>query len=171
MQVFAILIFIKSINLIRADAPPLQSCEWNISKTKSIYEQPEIFWINMDKSMDRRRSIEKHLDMVGLLHRRVRGLNTFKDIYFPEDIVSNWNKMEAKVHTDEIFPDRITLSKEGIIKINQYTYNTSLLNFTHVMTGLIGRAKKNKLKELGCTSSHLEAMRQVSLFLLIHTLF
>ena len=28
------------------------------------------------------------------------------------------------------------------------------------MTGLVGRSNTNKLKEIGCTSSHLEAMRQ-----------
>lgn len=32
-------------------------------------------------------------------------------------------------------------------------------NYTHVMLGLVGRGGKNKLKEIGCTSSHLEAMR------------
>lgn len=33
-------------------------------------------------------------------------------------------------------------------------------NATHFLIGLVGRAKKNHLKEVGCTSSHLEAMRQ-----------
>eukprot|EP01031_Cornospumella_fuschlensis_P044144 gene44144-53967_t len=32
------------------------------------------------------------------------------------------------------------------------------------MNGLVGRVKGNRLKEIGCTSSHLEAMRQAIFF-------
>jgi len=110
----------------------------------------------MDSSPDRRKSIEKHLTETHLPFRRVKGLHTYRDIYFPQDIITNWNKMEAKIETDEVLPskyDRTNLS-----------LNKSTANFTHVMSGLIGRSKKNKVKELGCTSSHLEAMRQVSCY-------
>lgn len=116
----------------------------------------------MDSSVDRRRSIEQHLRETYLPFRRVKGLNTFRDIYFPHDIISNWNKMEAQIDTSEVLPSKFAASR-----------NHSLANYTHVISGLIGRSKKNKVKELGCTSSHLEAMRQVSShwFALISLLF
>ena len=107
----------------------------------------------MDSSPDRRRSIEKHLHETNLPFRRVKGLHTFNDIYFPQDIITNWNKMEAKIETDEVLPSKYDRTAAS--------FNSTTANFTHVMSGLIGRSKKNKVKELGCTSSHLEAMRQV----------
>ena len=109
----------------------------------------------MDSSPDRRKSIDKHLLETHLPFRRVKGLHTFRDIYFPQDIITYWNKMKAKIETDEVLPSKY--DQKTTLSLNQ-----SIANFTHVMSGLIGRSKKNKVKELGCTSSHLEAMRQVS---------
>lgn len=107
----------------------------------------------MDKSLDRRQNIEKHLSQTKIPFRRVKGLNTFEDIYFPEDVLTNWNKIEARLNTDEVLPSRRDFQS--------LLLKRSLGNFSHVMAGLIGRSKKNSLKEIGCTASHLEAMRQV----------
>ena len=116
----------------------------------------------MDSSPDRRKSIEKHLLVeTHLPFRRVKGLHTFRDIYFPQDIITYWNKMKAKIETDEVLPSKY--DQKTTLSLNQ-----SIANFTHVMSGLIGRSKKNKVKELGCTSSHLEAMRQVSWYACIY---
>lgn len=92
--------------------------------------------------------MESHLNAVGLPHRRVKGLS-FDEIFLPTDVVTGWETVHAKVHTSEKIPsrtDRSFLSLHG--------------NVSHIVVGLVGRSKTNKIKEVGCTSSHLEAIRQ-----------
>lgn len=136
-------LFLLSIGNIRA-----QQCDWKVKTNEEIHNSPEIFWVNMDKSADRRRSLQMHLDQLGWLHRRVKGLS-LDDIYIPSDIRSLWDQYEAKEQTSEVILDRKDPKFFG-------KYG----NVTHFLVGLVGRGKKNRLKEIGCTSSHLEAMRQ-----------
>jgi GR25 family glycosyltransferase involved in LPS biosynthesis len=122
-----------------------EECKWNKSANS-----PNIYWINMDKSVDRRIAMEKHLnDVVGIgKHFRVRGF-TLEDIYIPEDIRSTWSSDAAKYNTDEVIPPR-----------SQITKSSKLWNYKVILSSLYGRKKSNELKELGCTVSHLYAMRQ-----------
>lgn len=127
-------------------------CTYTMNAGTTKNNLPEIFWINMDKSVSRRVLIEKHLDSVGYLHRRVKGLS-LADIYIPEDVLSSWDKYLALTNTALPIPQR----GQAIKSAQKSNMNA---NFTHIMTGLVGRGGKNKLKEVGCTSSHLEAIRQ-----------
>lgn len=120
------------------------SCTWHPRG-----QQPEVYWINMDKSRDRRESMISHLKDVGLVGYRVRGL-TPDEIFIPEDIQSTWQTAQCKLSSNWYPPQRSTL-------------NNSLGRqpFTSVMVSLCGRGKKkNSPKELGCTNSHLVAMRE-----------
>lgn len=125
-----------------------QTCSWSRKSTDLVHQSPEIFWINMDKSVERRQSLSMHLDQLGWLHRRIRGLS-LDDIYIPGDIRSLWDQYDAKVQTTE-----------ALIGREDPKFVTKYGNASHFLVGLVGRGKTNRLKELGCTISHLEAMRQ-----------
>jgi GR25 family glycosyltransferase involved in LPS biosynthesis len=123
-----------------------ETCAWHTKDT-----DPEVYWINMDSSKQRRVTIEKHLNTVGLRNHRIRGL-TPKEIYIPPDIESTWRTAWCKVQTDWSPPDKLSDS-----------FNTSspYLQYSAYMAALCGRGKdKNTPKELGCTTSHLYAMRK-----------
>jgi hypothetical protein len=73
MKVFLLFCIISSIIVYgEADAPPLSSstCKWsqyiNLSDEEK-FSKPELFWINMDSSPDRRINMEKHLNSIGIL--------------------------------------------------------------------------------------------------------
>ena len=104
----------------------------------------------MDKSVDRRIAMEKHLnDVVGAdKHFRVRGF-TPEDIYIPDDIRLTWASEDAKFDTDEVIPHK-----------SEVTQSSKFFNHKVIVSSLYGRRKTNDLKELGCTISHLYAMRQ-----------
>eukprot|EP01038_Epipyxis_sp_PR26KG_P010402 gene10402-13971_t len=121
------------------------NCDW---KPFSANDQPEIFWINMDKSENRRKSLAAHLQEVGLRNRRIKGVS-LDDIYFPVDVISTWDNALSKV-----------TSSDAHVYYNQ-TLLSSLSNapsYSHIMIGMCGRKKANRLKEIGCTSSHLDAI-------------
>lgn len=124
------------------------TCVWSEKSEALKFQSPEIFWINMDKSVDRRHSLSNHLDHIGWLHRRIKGLS-LDDIYIPSDVRSLWDQYDAKVQTSEVLLDS-----------NDPKFVTQYGNASHFLLGLVGRGKSNRLKELGCTISHLEAMRQ-----------
>jgi GR25 family glycosyltransferase involved in LPS biosynthesis len=120
-----------------------EDCKW--SKRDA---SPDVYFINMDKSADRKVNMERHLTNVGLEHRRIRGL-TPKEIYIPEDIESTWRTAQCKLQTSWSPPVRRNMDSTSA-----YT------RYTTFMTSLCGRGKKkNNPKELGCTTSHLMAMR------------
>lgn len=147
-QLILLVGFIFSALGILAVEDPL--CSYSVKSKTRKNQLPEIFWINMDKSASRRELIVKHLDSIGYLHRRVRGLS-LSDIYFPDDVLSSWDKYLALAQTALPIPPR-DQSKHSNKRVHA--------NMTHLMAGLVGRGGKNKLKEVGCTSSHLEAIRQ-----------
>lgn len=122
-------------------------CTYDKTKTAT---SPEIFWVNMDKSVKRREMIEHHLSETGYPNRRVKGLS-LNNIFIPDDVLSSWDKYMALTMTGQPIKPRTEM---------QFPKHLQNNNYTHVMLGLVGRGGKNKLKEIGCTSSHLEAMRQ-----------
>lgn len=114
-------------------------------------DSPEVYYINMDKSADRQVSMERHLEQIKLRHFRVRGL-TPQEIYVPDDIEATWRYASCKLQTDWHAPNKYT---ENINRQSVYR------NYTSYMATLCGRGKgKNTAKELGCTTSHLLAMRK-----------
>ena len=135
-----------SFFVLAADSSDSQ-CTYDVKKSGAL---PGIFWINMDKSVKRREMIEQHLNAYGHPHRRVKGLS-LHDIYIPEDVLDSWDKYKALTMTGEPVKSK---------SMTKFPKQVRAGNFTHIMLGLVGRGGKNKLKEIGCTSSHLEAMRQ-----------
>lgn len=120
-----------------------EECKWSKRDL-----QPDVYFINMDKSADRRTSMEHHLKHVGLSHYRVRGI-TPKEIYIPEDIEKTWRTAQCMMKSAWVPPARKTLDS-----------TSSYSHYSSFMTALCGRGKKkNNPKELGCTTSHLLAMR------------
>ena len=120
-------------------------CEWkHVNKPNS----PEFFWVNMDKSTDRRKVMEDQLNAMGVRHYRVRAVAN-SEIYIPPDIEQSWVWPQgAKFESSELPPSRLSNA------------NTKFQNYTSVITGLFGRRKSNRIKELGCTLSHIVAMQQ-----------
>jgi GR25 family glycosyltransferase involved in LPS biosynthesis len=110
-------------------------------------EKPEIFWINLERSHDRGMRMQQTINQVKLKGVRIRGIDANKDeIYLPPDIEKTW-------------PGAWCIKDLPITDENNPPNGTRV-----VMTGLCGRARKgvkgNTFGELGCTSSHLLAIRE-----------
>jgi hypothetical protein len=75
-----------------------EDCKWS----KHV-GAPETYYINLDRSKDRRANMERHLDNVGMSHFRVRGISP-KEIYIPEDIENTWRTAQCKMKTDWVPP-------------------------------------------------------------------
>lgn len=116
---------------------------------------PEAYFINMDKSSERRKHMENHLKTVGLRYFRVRG-NPWNEIYIPPDVHGLWQTAWCNANTQEVIPARAE------VFVNKSSH---LFNYSSIMAGLCGRGhdkfgkEKNTIKELGCTTSHLLAMK------------
>ena len=121
-----------------------ENCKW------SKYENsPDIYYINMDRSAKRKINMDSHLSNVVMNHHRIRGL-TPAEIYIPEDIEMTWRTAYCQLKTSWSPPNRKYL--DGSSTYTQYS---------SYMSSLCGRGKnKNNLKELGCTTSHLKAIKK-----------
>ena len=124
------------------------ACTWNRTA-----DAPHVYWINMEKSVQRRKIMTRHLDEVfgPGKHTRFRAL-TMDEIYVPHDVATKWFTYAAPWMTKEYgseLPPRSTV-KPG----------DKLWPYRVVVSSLFGRRKTNKLKEIGCTISHLFAIRQ-----------
>ena len=148
------------------------SCKW--SPKHSTDAAPEVYFINMDKSADRKINMEQHLSKAGYVHHRVRGVVGHSEIYIPEDIEKTWRNAWCKLQTTWKPPPR-TLGADPTIVPPPPKPRTrpgpigkpveaaidDLSQYSSFTTALCGRGKKkNTPKELGCTTSHLVAMRQ-----------
>jgi GR25 family glycosyltransferase involved in LPS biosynthesis len=128
---------------------PYDSCTYKIRENA-----PEVYWINMDKTITRRVNMAQHLDAIGFRHFRVRGI-TASEIYIPDDIESTWRTAWCKLQTSWTPPNKITP------QFFQSSNFSSMKGYSAYTSALCGRGKnKNTAKELGCTSSHLIAMHQ-----------
>lgn len=117
-------------------------CKWTYDKSS-----PDVYWINMDKSIQRRQNMLKHFRNVGLVHHRVKGLSR-KDFYLPLHLQNSW--------WDN--PNRKKSNILNISKFSKQNFNGSDIDsYPIIITELFGR-KKNKLNEIGCTISHILAI-------------
>lgn len=154
------------------------SCKWNKQANEAVV-QPEVYYINMDKSADRKLNMEKHLSDVGLVHHRVRGVVGHSEIYIPDDIEKSWRTAWCKLQTTWQPPLRTLGADPTIVPPPPRPRNKDSPpvgvglatpaagaadeygQYSSFTTALCGRGKKkNTPKELGCTTSHLVAMRQ-----------
>ena len=146
MRLVLIFLFFLYILFVVSVEDPV--CSYDVQANPST--SPEIFWINMDRSARRREMMEVHLSRVGYPNRRVKGLS-LNNIFIPDDILTSWDKYLALTQSAQPIKPPHLMSFPKAHRTN---------NFTHIILGLVGRGGKNKLKEIGCTSSHLEAIRQ-----------
>lgn len=141
------------------------SCSWTLPINSLPSIQPEVYWINMKTSVERRINMQKHLSKVGLSNFRVEGVS-MDDLFIPEDIDSGWNNQFQALFNSAALP-------------------VANISHKYVMSSIFGRKKTNRLKvfllfhaikffssllfsslnevflqELGCTMSHLMAIRQ-----------
>ena len=122
-----------------------QECKYEDRKNA-----PEVFYINMDRSVDRNLNMVNHLKQLKLRFQRIRGIIP-SEIYIPTDIQNTWQTRWCMLETEENIPDKSTLATNQSHLLN---------NYNSVMLALCGRGnKKNTQKELGCVTSHLVAMR------------
>lgn len=122
------------------------TCEWKyVNKASSPIE---VFWVNMEKSSDRRKVMEDQYNAMGIRHYRVRAIAN-SEIYIPPDVEESWVWPQgAKFETSAMPPSKLTNTDK------------KFENYTAVITGLFGRRKSNRIKELGCTLSHIVAMKK-----------
>jgi len=102
----------------------------------------------MEKSTDRRKVMEDQFNAMGLRHYRVRAIAN-SEIYIPQDVEESWVWPQgAKFETTMMPPSKLN------------NLDKKFENYSSVITGLFGRRKSNRIKELGCTLSHIIAMKQ-----------
>lgn len=116
--------------LFHSHASSDPQCTWN----KTV-NSPNVYWINMDKSVDRKIAMKKHLDdVVGPdKHFRVRGF-TQQDIYIPADIEKTWMSGRAMYNTSEVIPHKSLVTK-----------TSKFYNYKIILSSLFGRGKFNKV--------------------------
>ena len=102
----------------------------------------------MDTSVSRKNTIERHLKEVKLPYIRVRGI-TPKEIYIPPDVDKTWLNRHCVLETSWNPNNASTISPSAV------PYD----NHKFAMAAMCGR-KKNTVKEIGCSVSHLYAMRE-----------
>lgn len=149
------MIFIQAFLLLSSvlsssDEDFLRSC--NYSSIKPLQSQNEselidVYWINLDRSHIRRKNMEIQFNNLNLRHHRMKGY-TLDDIYVPKDVREGWWR-NSFTSTSDYPPPRSNLNKSSIY------WNNSI-----VVSGLWGRRKNNRLKELGCSVSHLLAIHK-----------
>ncbi len=145
--------------LITADVWCATTCERKPVKHAEF--QPEVYYINMDRSVARKESTEAHLSELGLRSFRVRGI-TPEELFIPLDLQQTWETRWCLTDSEIPLPDHLNVSLPAFTGVNAETGKP----YTAIVRGLCGRKRNdakntgNQIKELGCTSSHLEAMRQ-----------
>ena len=149
-MVTAIVVFVVSmVALVFPTTITDTSCQYTNMAAENA---PEVYYINMDRSIHRKVAMEKHLDQIGIRYFRVRGM-TPSEIYIPADIEDTWRTVSCKLQTSWQPPNKIDSS---------YNISSSpYLQYTAYTAALCGRGKgRNTPGELGCTASHLVAMHQ-----------
>ena len=121
------------------------------NKKKCSYDnhpnQPEVYYINLKKSENRRKSVEQLLTLMQLRYFRIDGV-TFNSAYVPNDFIQSKSDKPfrdiCKYKTNETIDNSI----QAMIETNK----------THLVQGLCTR--DTKWTELYCSISHLQAIYQ-----------
>ena len=91
--------------------------------------------------------MEKMFKQMNVNHYRVTALS-MEEIYIPEDVESSWSNNNAKYQSLLMPPAKV----DGV--------NNDYSKYKAVISGLYGRRKKNRINEIGCTISHLIAIKE-----------
>lgn len=126
-----------------ADSSFLSHCKWSQHYKKKF----STYYVNLDRSSQRRSFMDVFLREYGFSFHRFKALSIDSDIYIPSDVEKAWNSYRAVSNTTLFPPSRLIPSDP-------------LSSKSVVLSGIFGRRKSNRLKELGCTTSHLMAIRK-----------
>jgi len=168
-----------------ADIAANEGCMWHPWREGD----PRIYYINMDGSAARRQAMEGMLLRMGSRFERFRGL-TMDNIHVPDDLESTWNTKQARYQTEQLSYASLLSGTDPPYQPAPWgTFHQSLspppqqqeqsvapagtgedgdvgasasvdTRLQAVLVGLYGRRRTNRLAELGCTLSHLLAMRR-----------
>ena len=129
-----------------ADRRKFRDCKYSNGKVVGG-SKPEVYWINLNSSILRRKAMTTFLNDYGLPHFRVEALAR-KDLYVPDDLVAGW---AFRCNPKTSFTPRAEL--------NQYENSLDRMYPRKIFVkGLCGSAENNK-KELVVLISHLLAIR------------
>lgn len=117
----------------------LKACTYSDHPEKD----PIVYWINLEKSIERKMEMERQFAAMGIRNERFPALS-MDQIHIPQDLEMVWNTKQALYQTG--LPQ--DLDKLGSSGVRAY------------LMGLYGRRRMNRLAELGCTISHLLAIRK-----------
>ena len=106
-------------------------------------EDPIVYWINLEHSTERRIEMEHQFAVMGIRNERFPALS-MDQIHIPQDLKMVWNTKRALYQSGT----SLDLDKLASSGIRAY------------LMGLYGRRRLNRLPELGCTISHLLAIRK-----------
>ena len=108
--------------------------------------KPEVYWINLNSSVLRRKAMTSFLNDFGYPHFRVEGLSR-KDLYVPDDMIAGWG---FRCNHKTTFTPRAVNNFENTL---DQLYPRKIY-----IKGLCGSVENNK-KELVVIVSHLLAIR------------
>jgi GR25 family glycosyltransferase involved in LPS biosynthesis len=158
-MIVLIFLVLKVMQFIQAESSVGAKCHHIASKHNEY--QPEVYFINMDRSVARRKATEDQLLELGLRGHRVKGI-TPQELFISNDLLQTWETRWCLTDSEIPLPDHLNKSSNAFTGLNKDTRTP----YMAIVRGLCGRKRNdakntgNQLKELGCTSSHLEAIRR-----------
>ena len=114
---------------------------------------PEVYYINMDKSVDRRQAMEQHLDQIKIPYFRSAAVAS-DEIYIPDDLDSSWIYDYNNYNDQSTFCEKSKWTPPKRGKIQDFSKYKA---YSSVVLSLCGKKHVN-LKELSTTISHLKAI-------------
>ena len=128
------------------DRRKFQECRYSNGKSVGG-SKPEVYWINLNASVLRRKAMTTFLDDYGLPHFRVEALAR-QDLYVPDDLIAGWG---FRCNPRTSFTPRA--------EVNQFENSLDKMYPRKIFVkGICGSAENNK-KELVVVVSHLLAIR------------
>lgn len=146
-----VILYVVSISII------LSSTESFASKNCTYdyhIKSPEVYYINLKRSLKRRKSMSQLLSAMKLNHHRIQAI-TSSSAYIPNDLIpSNYDNNNHGHKSDESVPDVCKYKTKEAINTSLKTMQST--NKTHFIYGICTR--RILWTELGCTMSHLLAI-------------
>ena len=122
-----------------------EGCKVRMNHT---FGTPEVFWINLNNSFQRRRTMTTFLDNWGVRHRRIEGVHS-DDFFIPPDLLTeDLRSFRCVAET--------TFTPGGMMELLTRLYPRKL-----IINGLCGNTNNNRgfRVELAVVISHLRAIR------------
>ena len=104
--------------------------------------KPDVYYINMDKSKDRKEATEKHLSEMGYNYHRVRGI-TPQELFIPDDLMKTWDNRWCMVDSEIPLPDHLNTSSSKFTGMNLEAKS----KYTAIITGMCGRKRSEAKKK------------------------